>query len=46
MKGTLRRFVGIRELPAKSATYELRYTYHLGRLSISSFEKTAEHHDV
>lgn len=46
IKGTLRRFVGIRELPAKSATYELRYTYHLGRLSISSFEKTAEHHDV
>lgn len=43
LKGHLRRFVGTRELPAKSATYELNYTYHLGRLSIISFEKTAEH---
>lgn len=45
LKGHLRRFVGMRELPAKSATYELKYTYHLGRLSIISFEKTVEHQD-
>lgn len=43
LKGHLRRFVGMRELPPKSATYELKYTYHLGRLSIISFEKTVEH---
>lgn len=45
LKGQLRRFVGIRELPPKRATYELKYTYHLGRLSIISFEKTGEHQD-
>ncbi len=45
LKGQLRRFVGIRELPPKAATYELKYTYHLGRLSIISFEKTGEHQD-
>lgn len=46
IKGNLRRFVGIRELPTKSASYELKYAYHLGRLSIISFEKIAEHQDV
>jgi conjugal transfer pilus assembly protein TraE len=45
IKGHLRRFVGMRELPAKTATYELKYNYHLGRLSIISFEKTVEHQD-
>lgn len=45
LKGHLRRFVGMRELPAKNATYELKYAYHLGRLSIISFEKTVEHQD-
>lgn len=45
LTGHLRRFVGMRELPAKSATYALKYAYHLGRLSIISFEKTLEHHD-
>jgi conjugal transfer pilus assembly protein TraE len=45
LKGHLRRFVGMRELPPKSATYELKYAYHLGRLSIISFEKTVEHQD-
>lgn len=45
IKGQLRRFVGMRELPSKEATYELKYTYHLGRISIVSFEKTGERQD-
>lgn len=42
IKGNLHRFVGLRQLPTKSVIYELKYQYHLGRLSIVSFEKTGE----
>lgn len=45
IKGRLHRFVGLRQLPCKSVSYELKYRYHLGKLSIVSFEKTGENKD-
>ena len=36
--GNLRRFVGQRALPTEKRLYQLTYKYHLGRLSIQSFE--------
>lgn len=39
ISGSLKRFVGSRELPETKASYRMKYQYHLGRPVIVSFEK-------
>ena len=41
--GTLRRFVGLRELAPEKLHYQLRYRYQLGRITIMGFEKVGGH---